>query len=291
MLPPVNPQPKPTGRSTSALQTDHDAYRASKTRFPRNLLCCLGFRHKYTGDYSAEWFSHKQIGDNLAAYIPLLDENAWNVKVTEPTGWTLSLKKWDECKYTDAAEQYHKQWPDSTKLTTFETNVHMQMLLDLGYTYTDSVGKRLFGHTKTDLSVLFELTDAAERIFAVTIVNKHVADDEVIRRVGRIQKMFPTRAELIAQYGSNAGNAYDNSAAATARHNPYGGGGISASKSKWTSTGRTVALKDGSRRTLYKNPARVGELRVKRMVVRKGATAAVATYVKPPPCQRKVHRL
>ncbi len=48
----------------------------------------------------------------------------------------------------------------------------------------------------------------------------------------------------------------------------------------WVSTGRTVTLRDGSKRSLYKNAAKPGDLRVRRMAVRAGKS--VATYVKPP---------
>ncbi len=49
---------------------------------------------------------------------------------------------------------------------------------------------------------------------------------------------------------------------------------------KWVSTGRKVTLKDGSKRSLYKNAGKPGELRIRRMATRAGKS--VATYVKPP---------
>ena len=49
---------------------------------------------------------------------------------------------------------------------------------------------------------------------------------------------------------------------------------------KWTTTGRKVTLKDGSKRTLYKSSSKPGELRIRRMATRAGQT--IATYVKPP---------
>ena len=52
------------------------------------------------------------------------------------------------------------------------------------------------------------------------------------------------------------------------------------STTKWTSTGRKVTLNDGSKRALYKNAGKPGELRIRRMATRAGQT--VATYVKPP---------
>lgn len=50
--------------------------------------------------------------------------------------------------------------------------------------------------------------------------------------------------------------------------------------SRWVSAGRKVTLRDGKVRTLYRNPAKPGDLRVRRMVKRRGANAATATYVK-----------
>ena len=73
------------------------------------------------------------------------------------------------------------------------------------------------------------------------------------------------------------------------RPNTIGGRGR-YNNAKWTSTGRTVTLKDGAKRTLYKNAARPGELRVKRMVVPAGTSNAVATYVKPP-AESRVRRV
>ncbi len=49
---------------------------------------------------------------------------------------------------------------------------------------------------------------------------------------------------------------------------------------KWVSTGRKVALKDGSKHSLYQNAAKPGELRIRRMATRAGTS--VATYVKHP---------
>ena len=49
---------------------------------------------------------------------------------------------------------------------------------------------------------------------------------------------------------------------------------------KWTTTGRKVTLKDGSKRTLYKSSSKPGELRIRRMATRAGQT--IATSVKPP---------
>jgi hypothetical protein len=59
-----------------------------------------------------------------------------------------------------------------------------------------------------------------------------------------------------------------------------GGAKKSTSAAKWVSTGRKVTLKDGSTRSLYKNAAKPGDLRVRRMATRAGKS--VATYVKPP---------
>ena len=57
------------------------------------------------------------------------------------------------------------------------------------------------------------------------------------------------------------------------------GGGTTKKAVKWVSTGRKVTLKDGSKRALYKNAGKPGELRIRRMATRAGKT--VATYVKP----------
>jgi hypothetical protein len=50
-------------------------------------------------------------------------------------------------------------------------------------------------------------------------------------------------------------------------------------KNAWQATKRTVRRKDGSARTLYSNPTKPGDLRIRKMVQRNGRT--VATYVKP----------
>ena len=60
----------------------------------------------------------------------------------------------------------------------------------------------------------------------------------------------------------------------------HGGGRGKTTSPKWTSTGRKVTLKDGSKRALYKKADKPGELRIRRMATRAGQT--VATYVKPP---------
>ncbi len=49
---------------------------------------------------------------------------------------------------------------------------------------------------------------------------------------------------------------------------------------KWISTGRKITMRDGSTRSLYKNAAKPGEHRIRRMATRAGKS--VATYVKPP---------
>jgi hypothetical protein len=64
-------------------------------------------------------------------------------------------------------------------------------------------------------------------------------------------------------------------------HQRQDGGGYGAT---WRPTQRTVRVKDGSTRTLFANPARPGDLRVRKMVQRKsrsGAVRTVATYVSP----------
>jgi hypothetical protein len=62
--------------------------------------------------------------------------------------------------------------------------------------------------------------------------------------------------------------------------NSRGGSTIGGAGGSWTSTGRKVTLKDGSKRSLYKNPSKPGDLRIRRMAKhRNGRT--VATYVKP----------
>jgi hypothetical protein len=50
-------------------------------------------------------------------------------------------------------------------------------------------------------------------------------------------------------------------------------------RSCWTPTKRTAVCRDGTTRVLHKNPAKPGELRVRRMVSRNGHT--VASFVKP----------
>ena len=62
--------------------------------------------------------------------------------------------------------------------------------------------------------------------------------------------------------------------------NAQSGGRSTMTSPKWTTTGRKVTLKDGSKRALYKNAGKPGELRIRRMSTRAGQT--VATYVKPP---------
>ena len=57
----------------------------------------------------------------------------------------------------------------------------------------------------------------------------------------------------------------------------HGGRGHPKATHKWTTK---VTLKDGSKRALYKNAGKPGELRIRRMATRAGQT--VATYVKPP---------
>ena len=52
-----------------------------------------------------------------------------------------------------------------------------------------------------------------------------------------------------------------------------------AAAPKWVSTGRKVTLHDGTKRSLYKNAGKPGELRIRRMGTRNGQP--VATYVKP----------
>ena len=49
--------------------------------------------------------------------------------------------------------------------------------------------------------------------------------------------------------------------------------------SSWVSTGRKATVKDGSKRTLYKNAAKPGDLRVKRFSLRNGKRTAI--YVQP----------
>ena len=54
----------------------------------------------------------------------------------------------------------------------------------------------------------------------------------------------------------------------------------SPTSQKWVSTGRHVSLKDGTtKRMLYKNASKPGDLRIRRMATRNGRT--IATYVKP----------
>ena len=58
-------------------------------------------------------------------------------------------------------------------------------------------------------------------------------------------------------------------------------GGSAAVKRRgtWTLTARKTKLADGSTRALYRNSNHPGQLRIKRMVTRKGVTRA--TYIKP----------
>lgn len=49
-------------------------------------------------------------------------------------------------------------------------------------------------------------------------------------------------------------------------------------KHKWTPSGRKVTLKDGSSRSLYQNPSKPNDFRIRRMVTRNGSTTA--TYIK-----------
>jgi hypothetical protein len=60
-------------------------------------------------------------------------------------------------------------------------------------------------------------------------------------------------------------------------------GGVSSTKrtklKSWQATKRTAKCRDGTTRTLFKNPAKPGELRVRKMVLRGGRKTAV--YVKP----------
>ena len=52
-------------------------------------------------------------------------------------------------------------------------------------------------------------------------------------------------------------------------------------KTKWTSVkGKKATLKDGSKRAIYTSPSHPGEVRIRRMVWRKGADKASATYLK-----------
>ena len=54
----------------------------------------------------------------------------------------------------------------------------------------------------------------------------------------------------------------------------------SPTSKQWVSTGRHVSLKDGTtKRMLYKNASKPGDLRIRRMATRNGRT--IATYVKP----------
>ena len=56
-----------------------------------------------------------------------------------------------------------------------------------------------------------------------------------------------------------------------------GGFWLGGSPSTWTSTGRRVRLPDGTERVLFASPAMPGDLRVRKMVRKKGRL--VATYV------------
>ena len=59
-----------------------------------------------------------------------------------------------------------------------------------------------------------------------------------------------------------------------------GGSTTTHTRAKWVSSGRKITLKDGSKRALYKNSAKPGDLRIRRLATRAGHT--VATYIKPP---------
>jgi hypothetical protein len=69
----------------------------------------------------------------------------------------------------------------------------------------------------------------------------------------------------------NAGGGGSNRKVAARKTHP-------AKSGAWISTGRKATLKDGSKRTLYKNEAKPSELRIKKIVERKGAR--VASYVR-----------
>ena len=56
-------------------------------------------------------------------------------------------------------------------------------------------------------------------------------------------------------------------------------GGASRKSPSWISTGRKITLKDGSKRTLYKNMSIPGDHRIRRMTLRAGKISA--SYVKP----------
>jgi hypothetical protein len=67
-------------------------------------------------------------------------------------------------------------------------------------------------------------------------------------------------------------------------YDPMRGGGKSqrstpGTRACWKATRRTHTCRDGRKRTLYTNPAKPGEVRVRKMVKRHGQTKA--TYVKP----------
>ena len=69
------------------------------------------------------------------------------------------------------------------------------------------------------------------------------------------------------------------------QHKAEGGGATRTTKATsaaaWKSTGRHVAIKDGSKRTLYTNPKFPGELRIRKM--RQGKDGRMtAAYVKLP---------
>ena len=61
------------------------------------------------------------------------------------------------------------------------------------------------------------------------------------------------------------------------------GGGVATRRTngQWSPTGRKVTLKDGTKRALYSNPSKPGDLRMRKMARRGGKV--VATYVKVKP--------
>ena len=61
------------------------------------------------------------------------------------------------------------------------------------------------------------------------------------------------------------------------------GGGVATRRTngQWSPTGRKVTLKDGTKRALYSDPSKPGDLRMRKMARRGGKV--VATYVKVKP--------
>ncbi len=103
------------------------------------------------------------------------------------------------------------------------------------------------------------------------ILSRKIATaNELIRQQGR--------DDLITNpFGSSNANAPApaNSSSGGSKRHPTRG-----AASKWVSSGRSVTLHDGSKRSLYKNAAKPGDLRIKRVATRDGAR--VASFVKPP---------